>query len=318
MKYKLIMGTPSFGKGVFFATTAYTLWGLLPVYWNLLSPVNTLHILAYRILFSMLLMSCMLFAGKNTSWLKFYKNRRTALLMTLTALLISFNWGLYLVAVNTGRTIETSLGYYINPLLSIVLGLIVFKEKLKPLQAVAFGFATAGVLIITLLTGKLPMISLLLAFSFAIYGFLKKTINLTALESMGVETLIASPLGLLMLFTSFGAHGGLDFPTLQGFSYFTELPLYMLFLLALSGLVSSFPLYLFAKSAKMLPLSTLGFLQFLAPTLTFLTGLFILKESFPPQNFIAFGFIWAAAILYIISLKGSTKKPSVQSEGMIQ
>jgi len=243
---------------------------------------------------------CVLFARKNTSWLKFYRDKKKRSLMLLAGIMICINWGLYIWAVNSGHTIETSLGYYINPLISIVLGLCFFREKLKFLQIIAFVLAFIGVLILTILTGSPPWISLALAFSFALYGLLKKTVNLSALESLGVETLVASPLGILLLFTSFGATN--NFFDLHALSYILKFPYITLLLLVFCGFVTSFPLYLFAKGAKMLPLSTLGFIQFLSPTLSFLTGLLIFNESFPPQNFIAFGCIWIAAILYIISL----------------
>ena len=297
------MEKQSLGKGIFFAVSAYLIWGLLPLYWKLLDAINPVHILGYRILFSALLAGGILLAGKNTSWLKFYKDRKKRILMILAALAISLNWCLYIYAINTGHTIDTSLGYYINPLISIVLGMILFKEKLKVLQIIAFCLATVGVLIITILTHKVPLIALSLAFSFALYGLLKKTVSLPALESLGIETLVASPLGVLLMFISFGANGSIKFPDPQGYLYWTYLPLSALLLLLLCGFFTSLPLYLFSRSAKLLPLSTLGFCQFLSPTLTFITGYFIFGESFPAHNFIAFGFIWSAVILYIISLR---------------
>jgi chloramphenicol-sensitive protein RarD len=296
-----MMSKSSFSKGVLFAVSAYLMWGVLPLYWKLLSLIPSLHILGYRILLSLLLVSAVLFAGKNASWLGFYKDRRKEVLLVLAALTITANWGLYIWAVNSGHTIDTSLGYYINPLISIVLGLCFFREKLKVLQLVAFGLAFTGVAILTIFTGKLPWISVGLALTFGFYGLLKKTISLSSLESLGVETLIASPIGLLLLFIPFGAPQG-TFPYLQGLSYFSGMPPYTLLLLLCAGFITSFPLYLFAQGAKMLPLSTLGFIQFISPTMSFLTGFFIFGEYFPPRNFIAFGFIWAAAIIYIISL----------------
>lgn len=294
------MAQTSFRKGVFFAFSAYFLWGILPIYWKLLSAIPSLHILGFRIIFSLFLVGTALFAMKNTSWLRFYKDRRKAFFLTMAALTVTINWGFHIWAVNSGHTIQTSLGYYITPLISIVLGLCFFHEKLTILQTIAFGLAFTGVLILTLLTGKLPWVSLVLAFSFGTYGLLKKTVQLTALESLGVETLIASPLGILLLLIPFG--GGGSFPNFRGLSYFLELPIHTWFLLLLCGLVTSLPLFLFSKGAKLLPLSTLGFIQFVSPTLSFLTSLFIFKEPFSPSNFIAFGFIWTAAILYIISL----------------
>jgi len=296
------MEKSSFGKGVFFAIFAYLLWGILPVYWKILAEINPMHILGFRIILSLLLVGCLLLASKNTSWLKFYKDRRKGIIIILASLTISFNWGLYIWAVNGGHTIESAIGYYINPLLSIVLGMIFFREKLKILQLLAFIIAIAGVLILTVLTGRPPWIPLGLAFSFALYGLLKKTVNLSALESLGVETLVALPLGVLLFLIPFGT--GRSFPDPKSLAYILELPLKPLLFLPLCGLVTSFPLYLFAKGAKILPLSTLGFVQFLSPTLSFITGFFIFGESFPVQNFLALGCIWIAVILYTISLKG--------------
>ena len=301
------MHQPSFCKGVFFAVSAYLLWGILPLYWKTLSAISSLHILGFRIILSLLFVGSVLFFHKNTSWLKFYRNREKRLYLVLAGIMISINWGLYIWAVNSGHTIETSLGYYINPLLSIILGLCFFREKLKVLQVIAFGLAFVGVLLLTVLTGRPPWISLGLAFSFALYGLLKKTINLSAMESLGVETLVSLPLGLLLLFSSFGTT--IIFPDPHAISYVFKFPTITLLMLLLVGFVSSFPLYLFAKGAKILPLSTLGFIQFLSPTMSFLTGLLIFKESFPLRNFIAFGFIWTAAILYIISIsRGQNSK----------
>jgi len=297
------MDKSSFGKGVIFSVLAYLLWGIFPIYWKLLSAIPSLHILAYRILFSLPLVSVILFANKNTSWLRFYRDRRKAILLTFAALIISLNWYLYILAVNSGHTIDTSLGYYINPLISIVFGLIFFKEKLKVLQIIAFALAFTGVAILTVLTGRLPLISLGIAITFALYGLLKKTIDISALESLAVETLIASPIALFLLFSSFGT--GLEFPYPQGLSYWRELPLHVPLLSLLCGGVTALPLYLFARGAKLLPLSTLGFIQFISPTMTFLTGAFIFKESFPLQNYVAFGFIWGAVLLYIVSLNPS-------------
>jgi chloramphenicol-sensitive protein RarD len=303
------MEKPSLRKGVLFAVSAYVFWGLFPVYWKLLSEIPSLHILSFRIILSMLLLAVILFINKKTSWLRFYKDRRKTLLLTLSALAITANWGMYIWAVNSGRTIEAALGYYINPLVSIVLGLCFFREKLKPLQILAFALAFMGVATLTVLTGKLPWVSLGLALTFGFYGLLKKAVNLSSMESLGTETMIASPLGLLLLLTAFDVNSGLVFPNIQGLSYFTALPFYTLILLSFCGFVTSFPLYLFSEGAKRLPLSTLGFIQFISPTMGFLTGLFIFGESFPPRNFIAFGFIWAAVIVYIISINAGKTRP---------
>jgi len=299
------MEKSTFAKGIFFAIFAYLLWGILPIYWKILSGINSMHILGFRIILSLLLVGCVLLANKNTSWLKFYKDRRKGIIIILAGLTITFSWGLYIWAVNGGHTIESAIGYYINPLLSIVLGMIFFREKLKILQLLAFIVALIGVLILTILTGSPPWISLGVALSFAFYGLLKKTVHLTALESLGVETLVASPIGILLFLIPFGTNR--SFPDPHSLAYILELPLKTLLFLPLCGLLTSFPLYLFAKSAKILPLSTLGFVQFLSPTLSFITAYFIFGESFPIQNFLALGCIWIAVILYTVSLKGSQR-----------
>jgi len=299
------MDKPAFGKGVIFSVLSYFLWGIFPVYWKLLSAIPSLHILAFRVLLSLPLVSIILFTQKKTSWLSFYRDRRKAILLAFASLIITFNWGLYILAVNSGHTVDTSLGYYINPLISIAFGLVFFREKLKALQVTAFALAIAGVTILTVMTGRLPLISLGLAISFALYGLLKKTIDFSALESLAVETLISSPIALFLLFSSFGR--GLEFTALKSLSYWRDLPLHVPLILLLCGAVTTLPLYLFARGAKLLPLSTLGFIQFISPTMTFLTGVFIFKESFPLRNFIAFGFIWSAALLYVISLNYSRK-----------
>jgi len=281
--------------GVFFAVFAYLLWGVLPLYWKLLAALNPLHILAFRILFSLLLTGGILLARKNTAWLGFYKDKRKRNLMILAGLIISFNWGLYIWAVNEEHTIEAALGYYINPLVSVVLGLCVFREKLNRLQILAFSLAVTGVLILTVLTGAPPWISLGLALSFGLYGLIKKAVNIGALESLAVETLVASPLGLILLLGPFGTGGES--------SRLAELPLSTIVILLFCGAVTTLPLYLFAKGAKLLPLSMLGFIQFIAPTLTFLVGVLVFRESFPLHDFIVFGFIWTAVILYVVSLR---------------
>ena len=295
------MSKASFGKGVLFAASSYFLWGIFPLYWKLLAAIKPLHILAFRILFSLLLVGAILLFRKNYGWLTCFKNTKKGLLLILSALAVSFNWGLFIWAVNQGRTIEASLGYYINPLFSIMLGFFIFREKLRPLQWAAFGLAMLGVLLLTVLSGAPPWVSLGLALSFGLYGVFKKIIYLPALEALGAETLAAAPLGLTLLLLNFDTPSPM--PDMRGLSYLAGLPAYSWVFLLFCGLVTALPLYLFARGAQALPLSALGFIQFISPTLQFMAGFFIFGESFPPQNYAAFGCIWSAAILYIISLK---------------
>jgi len=299
----------SFGKGIFFASLSYVLWGILPLYWKLLKTVDSLHILAFRILLSLVLVGVILLANKNTAWLAVFKESKKAAIMIPTALLLCGNWGLYIWAINRGHTLESSLGYYINPLLSIMLGLIFFKERLRPLQWAAAAIALIGVLILTIASRSLPWISLGLAFTFGFYGLLKKKLNLSALESLGAETLASAPIGIVLLFFSLREGGATAVYTgWHGLGYLSGLPLHTLVLLALCGLATAFPLYCFAHGTKLLPLSTLGFAQFINPTLQFILGLFIFKENFPTHHFVAFIVIWTAVIVYIVSLRKSVEK----------
>ena len=296
------------GKGFFYAFLAYFLWGVLPLYWKLLAAIDSLHILAFRILFSLVLVTIPLLATKNTAWLEVFRKPGKAGLMTLTGLLLCGNWGIYIWAVNSGRTLEASLGYYINPLVSIVLGLVFFRERLRPLQWVAVAIACIGVLILTVLSGAIPLVSLGLALTFGFYGLLKKKLGLSALESLGAETLVSVPVGIALLCFSFGGSVP-TFVGLQGIAYLGGLTMGTWAPLTLCGLVTAFPLYCFANGAKLLPLSSLGFVQFVTPTINFVVGLFIFGEAFPLHNFIAFGFIWTAVIIYIVSLRHASIKP---------
>lgn len=306
------MSNVSAGKGFFFAILSYCMWGIFPLYWKMLIAVEPLHILAFRILLSLVLVSVVLLAHKNLAWLALFKNPPKAGFMALTALTISANWGLYIWAVNTGHTLETSLGYYINPLISIMLGLLFFRERLRPLQWAAVVIAFIGVLIMTILSGKLPWIPLALALTFGFYGLLKKKLSLSALESLGAETLVSAPIGLFLLGCGFGSapesaaaqwQAAIQWQGRQGLAYLAALPVHTWVILAFAGLITMLPLYFFAKSAKILSLSQLGFTQFISPTINFVLGLFVFGENFPPHHFAAFACIWIAVILYIVSLK---------------
>ncbi|MDR2258395.1 MAG: EamA family transporter RarD [Treponema sp.] len=289
----------SWTKGVLYALTANVIWGLVPIYWRLFPAISPLRILAFRILYSFLIVGIFLAFRKDTVWLEIIKDLKKGWSVFLSAGVISVNWGFYIWAVNTNHIIESSLGYYIQPLVYILLGLLFFRERLPPLQWTAFGFAAAGVLLLTFFAGTFPWISLILALTFSVYGLLKKSLKFDALSALGAETLIASPLAVVLLFLPIQGtiqESGLSPPVLLGL-----LP---------SGIITSLPLYCFARGTKLLPLSAVGFMQFVSPTLMFLVGVFILPEPFPVRNLMAFGFIWASVILYSVSLvlAGKPKK----------
>ncbi|MDR2738246.1 MAG: EamA family transporter RarD [Treponema sp.] len=277
-------------KGIFFTLVSQAAWGILPIYWKLLVSVNSLSILAFRILCSLFLILCILLPQGNTRWLRIILEPKRRLLVFVSMCLVTCNWGLYIWAINAGHTVESSLGYYINPLVSIVLGLIFFRERLSRIQWAAFGFAAAGVVILTVFSGDFPWISLGLALSFGFYGLCKKKAPAGSLETLGAETLLAAPLALLFILLPPNALRELG-----------ELSPGLWALLILSGAVTAIPLYCFARGVKLLPLSAMGFIEFIKPTIMLIIGVFIFGESFPLRNVLPFSLIWIAVFLYSIS-----------------
>jgi chloramphenicol-sensitive protein RarD len=283
----------NFKRGVLYAVFAYVLWGFLPLFWHLLSFVNPLHILGCRIIFSLLFTSALIFfAGKNMAWLQLLLAPGKRLVTIAAAIAVTLNWGIYIWAVNSGHTIEASLGYYINPLVAILLGLIFLKERLNGLQWAAFILAVLGVILNTVFSGVFPLISIALAVTFGVYGLLKKQTRAGALETLSAETLTVFPVGLALL----------AFP-LRDLSALGALSPFQWLLLACAGPVTAIPLFAFSKSAKLIPLSTIGFLQFINPTILFFLSIFAFNESFNPRSLWSFVFIWAAVVLYCVSLR---------------
>lgn len=277
-------------RGALFAFAAYGSWGLLPLFWKLLSAVESTQILACRIVFSLVFVWIILAMRGKAEWWKLLGDRKNLTALALSACFIALNWGMYIWAVNSSHTVEASLGYYINPLVNVFLGLIFFKERLRPIQWTAFVVAAVGVILMTIFSGVFPWISLGLALSFGLYGMAKKKIALTALESLASETLLLFPL----------AFGFLFFRQMQGSATFSASALQTVLLVA-SGIITALPLLWFARAAQLLPLSTLGFIQFLSPTIQLALGVLVFREAFPLRNFIAFGFVWAGVLLYSLS-----------------
>jgi len=283
-------------KGVIYAGFSYFLWGLLPIYWKLLHHVRADEILANRIYWSFFFMIAVLLVTKKwglfMETLKSFRTQKKLMIALITAsLLVSCNWFIYIWAVNNDRLVEASLGYYINPLVSVLLGMIVFREKLSIAQYVSFALALIGVLIITISYGSFPWVSILLALSFGLYGLSKKKIKLDADVGLALETLAVTPIAFLfMVFLSFK---GVE--SLFAVSIGTDL------LLIGAGAATAIPLLYFSKGAQRIPLSTLGFLQFLSPTITLILGVFVYHELFSKIHLISFMFIWAAITLFTIS-----------------
>lgn len=279
-------------RGLWFGLAAYGLWGVLPIYFKALDGVSPLDIVAHRILWSIPFLAVLLmFGGAWPQVLAAVRQRRTLALLTVSALLIAVNWLLYVYAVTSGQILAGSLGYYLNPLMNVVLGRIVLKERLSPLQWAAVAIAAAGVS--ALAAGAIGQlwISLSLAVSFATYGLLRKIATVDALAGLSIETALWFPVAAAWLAFGFFA-GAPSFGGSPGEAV----------LLALAGIVSTTPLLLFTGAARRLRYSTLGMLQFIAPTLQFLIAVMIYGEPFTTAHAIAFGSIWLALALYVTAL----------------
>ncbi|MBC8160344.1 MAG: EamA family transporter RarD [Roseiflexaceae bacterium] len=276
-------------KGLFYAAGAYILWGLLPVYWKALSAVSPAQILAHRVVWALLVALVLVVGRGKWRWLaEAARSPRTLLTFLATATLISVNWGIYIWAVNSGHVVETSLGYFINPLVSVLLGVVMLGERLRFAQGIAIGLAAAAVIYLTVQYGTLPWISLTLAFSFGLYGLLRKTAKLDSLEGFSLETLLlfVPALGFLLLREQ------------QGQGAFLHTSLQDNLLLMGSGIATAVPLLLFAGGARRIRLSTLGLLQYIAPTLQFLLGVLVYGEALSSARLFGFVMIWLALVIY--------------------
>ena len=275
-------------NGILYGTAAYLLWGVFPLYFPLLKPAGALEILANRIVWSLVAVGAVLAATSSlASFTAVLRDRRKLLLLTVAAVLIAVNWGTFIYAVNSDHVIETSLGYFITPLVSAAFGVLIFREHLRSRQAVALGIGACAVVVLTVDYGRLPWIALVLAASFGTYGLVKKIVDVGAPESLAVETLvllgpaIACLVALEIAGTGTFAHDG------AGHSL----------LLMLSGPVTALPLLLFTASVTRIPLIVVGMLQYLAPVLQFLVGLVIVGEAMPASRWIGFGLVWAALVV---------------------
>ena len=274
-------------RGVAYGLAAYGLWGVVPLFWPLVARAGSVEILAHRVVWSFLISVVLVAVTVRRGFFRRMARRRTLILLGSAAAIVSVNWGTYIWSVNHGHVVETALGYYINPILSILLGVIVLRERLSPLQWTSVGLAVAAVAVLTIDYGTLPWIALVLAVSFATYGFIKNRLGAGAVDSLAVESALLTPFALAYLGwlelsgqASFGHHGwGLNL------------------LLAATGLVTLVPLLFFASAASRLPLSTLGLLQYLAPTLQFLLGISYFGESMSPGRWVGFGLVWLALVI---------------------
>lgn len=277
------------GSGLAFALGAYFLWGLFPLYWKPLSHIPPMEILAHRMVWAALFLIALLTVQKNWSWLpKALASPRTVALFALSSVMLSGNWLTYIWAVASGHVLESSLGYFITPLINIILGRLVLGERLRPVQGLAVGLAFAGVAWLTFTVGSLPWIALVLALSFGVYGLLRKTAHLGSIEGLSLES-------LLMLLP---AAGYLVWLELAGRAHLGHDSTMVNTMLLASGAVTAIPLLLFGAGARRLTLATLGVVQYISPTLQFLLGVFLYHEPFDAHRLIGFVLIWLALAVY--------------------
>lgn len=286
----------NYKQGIFFGLAAYVLWGILPVYWKALELVSPFEILSSRFMWSCVFVFLLIIFQKK--WPLFTKevkqvfsNVKTGATMVAAGITISFNWGTFIWAVNNGHIVETSMGYYINPLVSILFAVVFLRERLDKMQLAAITCAFIGVASMVYSFGKIPWVSLTLAFTFALYGLLKKILPVSALTSIMLETLLITPLALVYEYSLWQ----------QGVSFYASGNLQVIMMLTGAGVVTAIPLLLFTAGARLLPLKIIGFLQYISPTLTLLIGVFVYNEAFTASHLLAFGWIWAALLLFIVS-----------------
>lgn len=277
-------------KGIILGFTAYTFWGIIPLYWKLLSAVDPFAILCYRIIWSFLFM--LIYILVTGRWVAFlievksvFKNKRNLTAITCASILISINWFTFIYTVSQGHVLEASLGYYMNPLVNVLLATLFLKERLSRSGMIACVLALTGVILLSIQTGAIPVASLIMAFSFSFYGLIKKGISVSSYTGLTIETVMILPVALIYLF-GFLKQGFMTY----GFS--TNM------LLMGAGVVTAIPLLLFSEAAKRIPYIILGFIQYIAPTLMLVSAVFLFHEPYSMAQFIAFCFIWLAIIVF--------------------
>ena len=276
--------------GLFYAIITYLMWGMLPLYFNLMADASPIEIVASRVVFSLIFCAALLPMLKLTGgFVEVLRHRRATLVLFAASLLIGVNWFIYVLATTTGRTIDASLGYFINPLVSVSLGVIFLKERLRVAQWVAVGLSAVAVLIMSVVYGQVPFIGLGLAFSFGIYGLLKSRVGGTVapVVSLSLETLLLIPVALLALVWVQGTGQSTMFTAPGRF-----------LLLASTGVVTAVPLIAFAAAAKRLPLTVIGMVQYLGPSIQFFLAVFVLKDHIGAEKWLGLSIIWVALVIF--------------------
>ena len=276
-------------RGFLLGFAAYAMWGLFPLYWPLLEPAGAIEILAHRIFWSLAVMAGLILAlGRRRQLRAVLASPRTRGILALAAVVIAVNWGTYIWGVNNGHVVETSLGYFINPLVTVLMGVVVLGERLRTMQWVAMGIATVAVVGLTVEYGRPPWVALVLAFSFGSYGLAKKKANTGAVESLTVETLVLAPV----------AAGYLLWLGAQGTSTFTTEGAGHVLLVVGTGVVTAIPLICFGAAATRVSMTTIGLLQYVAPTIQFALGVFLFGEPMPTMRWVGFALVWLALAIF--------------------
>jgi chloramphenicol-sensitive protein RarD len=274
-----------------FGVAAYAMWGTFPLYWPLLQPAGAVEILAHRVVWSAITIGLLvLLLRRTTQFRDILRNGRVRLLLTLAAAVISVNWVTYIWGVTNGRVVETSLGYFINPLVTVLMGVVILGERLRPLQWVALGVATLAVVVLTLDYGRLPWVALVLAFTFGSYGLCKKTANVGAVESLAYETAVIAPFAGVYL----------GWLAATGASNFASHGLDHSLLFMTTGIVTAIPLICFGAAAIRVSMVSLGLLQYIAPVLQFMLGVFWFHEDMPAGRWVGFVLVWIALIMFTV------------------
>jgi chloramphenicol-sensitive protein RarD len=293
-------------KGIWYGIGAYLAWGIFPIYWKWLHTVPAIQLISHRVIWSFVLLAIILLVTRQ--WKAFHSavsNRRVLLIYLVSAILLSINWLTYVWAVNAGFVVETSLGYFINPLLSVLLGVVFLHERLRPWQWVPIGLAALGVIYVAAAYGQFPWIALTLAFSFGIYGLVKKTAPLGSLYGLTLETglLFLPAVGFLILLETRGQGAFLHSGTVKDL------------LMVGVGVVTAVPLLMFASAAQRIPLSMVGVLQYITPTMQFLLGVFLYHEPFTQAHLTGFSIVWVALLFFWLEGFLASRRRRVQAAG---
>lgn len=287
-------------KGILYGIGAYFLWGFFPIYWKVLHDVSAFQVIGHRIVWSFIVLIIFILVTKQ--WQDFRSaafNAKTIGIYAIAGVLLSINWLIYVWGVNADLIVETSLGYFINPLLSVLLGVVFLRERLRPAQWIPVILAAIGVIYLTVVYGRPPLIALSLAFSFGFYGLVKKLAPLGSLYGLTLETAIVLPVALIHLIMV----------EMNGTGAFLHMGARVDLFLAGAGIVTTIPLLMFASAAKQIPLTMVGILQYIAPTLQFLIGIFLYREPFDQSHLIGFSIVWVALIIFWIENFTANRMP---------